>query len=159
MDIRAVILALVTLFLAFVMEHMPMPDILLWLQPSWVLLVVTLLVLNAPSTFGIWLALPLGLMLDVEHDTLIGTHILTMAVHIFVLQVLYRRMMMFNFLQQTGVVFLLIGVQQLLIYWSSAVVSDQVTPVTLWTPALTSALLWPWVYALGLFVKVRLNLK
>ena len=139
MDIRAVILALVTLFIAFVLEHMPMPEILLWLQPSWVLLVATLLVLNAPSTFGLWLALPLGLMLDVEHHTLLGTHILSMSLHIFILQILYRRMMMFNFLQQTGVIFLLVGVQQLLVYWSVALVSEQVTPVSLWTPALTSA--------------------
>ncbi|MAD45651.1 MAG: rod shape-determining protein MreD [Oceanospirillaceae bacterium] len=159
MDIRAVILALVTLFIAFVLEHMPMPEILLWLQPSWVLLVATLLVLNAPSTFGLWLALPLGLMLDVEHHTLLGTHILSMSLHIFILQILYRRMMMFNFLQQTGVIFLLVGVQQLLVYWSVALVSEQVTPVSLWTPALTSALVWPWVYALGHAARVRLNLR
>ena len=68
-------------------------------------------------------------------------------------------MMMFNFLQQTGVIFLLVGVQQLLVYWSVALVSEQVTPVSLWTPALTSALVWPWVYALGHAARVRLNLR
>jgi len=159
MNIRAVILALVAIFVAFVLEHLPMPEILIWLQPSWVLLVVTLLMLNAPGTVGLWLALPVGLMLDVEHNTLMGTHILTLVVHIFILQLLYRRLVMFNFLQQTGVIFLLVGVQQLLIYWSTALVSDQVHPVSLWAPTLTSALLWPWVYAIGHFTTTRLNLR
>ncbi|MDK2778551.1 MAG: rod shape-determining protein MreD [Pseudomonadota bacterium] len=159
MDIRAVILIGCGLFLAFVLEHLPMPDILLWLQPSWVLLAVTLMVLSAPATFGLWLALPLGLLLDVEHHSLLGTHILTLVVHIGLLQLLYRRMVMFNFLQQTGVVFVLVMVQQLLIYWGVALVSENVAPVTLWGPALTSALVWPWAYALTHFVMSRLHLS
>lgn len=159
MDIRAVILVSVALFMAFVLEHLPMPDVLLWLQPSWVLLAVTLMVLSAPQTFGLWLALPLGLMLDVEHHSLLGTHILTLAVHIGLLQLLYRRMVMFNFLQQTGVVFLLAAAQQLLIYWGVALVSENMSPVSLWGPALTTALVWPWMYALTHIVIQRLHLS
>lgn len=159
MNIRALILVATGMFLAFVLEHMPMPDILLWLQPAWVLLLVTLLVLHAPHTFGLWLALPLGLMLDVEHNSLLGMHVLTLAVHIFVLQLLYRRMAMFNFMQQTAVVFLLVVLQQLLSYWAIALVSENMVPVSLWTPALTSALVWPWVYALTHMALARLHLS
>lgn len=158
MNIRALILAATGLFIAFMLEHLPMPDLLLWLQPAWVLMVITLLVMFAPQTAGLWIAFPLGLMLDVEQSTLLGTHILTLAIHIFLLQVLYRRMVMFNFLQQTGVVFLLVAVQQLLVYWAGALVSETMGPVPLWGPALTSALVWPWVYGLTHIIMVRLHL-
>jgi len=80
-------------------------------------------------------------------------------VHIFVLQMLYRRMAMFNFLQQTAVVFLLVVLQQLLSYWAVALVSENRVPVSLWTPALTSALVWPWVYALTHMALARLHLS
>lgn len=159
MNIRALILAAVGIFIAFLLEHLPMPDLLSWLQPAWVLMLVTLLVMFAPQTVGLWVALPLGLMLDAEQNTLLGTHILTLAVHIFLLQVLYRRMAMFNFLQQTGVIFLLVAVQQLLVYWAGAMVSDSMGPVPLWGPALTSALMWPWVYGLTHIILTRLHLS
>ncbi|WP_430461369.1 rod shape-determining protein MreD [Thalassolituus sp. LLYu03] len=158
MNIRSFILVATALFLAFMFEHLPMPDVLLWLQPSWVLLIITLLVLQAPSVFGLWVALPFGLMLDVEHHSLLGTHIVTLAVHVFLLQILYRRMMMFHFLQQTGVVFLLVAIQQLLMYWSVALVSENMAPIALWGPALTSALVWPWVSAISHAVLVRMHL-
>lgn len=159
MMVRAFILAATGLFLAFMLEHLPMPDILSWLQPSWVLLMLTLMVLRSPVTFGLWMAVPFGLMLDVEHHSLLGTHVVTLAVHIFLLQVLYRRMMMFHFIQQTGVVFVLVVIQQLLMYWSVALVSENMTPVMIWSPALTSALVWPWVYAISHTVLVRTHLS
>lgn len=158
MKIRALILIASGLFLAFMLEHLPMPDLLLWLQPAWVLMVVTLLVMSAPQSAGLWIALPLGLMLDAEQNTLLGTHVLTLTIHIYLLQLLYRRMVLFNFVQQTGVVFLLVVVQQLLVYWAGALVSETMGPVPLWGPALTSALVWPWMYGLTHIIMVRLHL-
>lgn len=148
MDIRTILLIATTLFFAFVLEHLPMPDMLSWLQPAWVVLAVTILVLHEPKIFGLWLALPLGLMLDAEHGSFLGLHILTLAVHIYLLQILYKRISMFNFVQQMAVVFLLVALQQLLSFWVLSLLTDSVRPIDLWTPALTSALVWPWVYAL-----------
>ena len=72
MQIRAVILTLLLVFAGFVLEHLPMPDLLSWLQPLWLLLLISILVLHAPHQFGLWLAIPLGLMLDVENHQLLG---------------------------------------------------------------------------------------
>jgi len=120
-----------------------------WFQPAWVMLVVTAAVLAAPSVFGLWLALPLGLMLDVEKGTLLGLHVLLVALHIYLLQLLYRRMYLFNVLQQGAVLFLMILAEQIIHYWALAVLREDVTPVMLFAPALTTAALWPWVYVLG----------
>ena len=147
-DFRTLLVFASTLFLAFVLERLPMPEILSWLQPAWVILAVTILVLRAPTLFGLWLAIPLGLMLDAEHGSYLGLHILIIALHIYLLQVLYKRIVMFNFIQQMAVVFLLVVLQQMLTYWVLSVLTNSTRPVDLWLPALTSAMMWPWVYAL-----------
>ena len=148
MDFRILLLFATTLFTAFMLEHLPMPDILSWLQPAWVVLAVTILLLRAPQYFGLWLAIPLGLMLDAEQGSFLGLNVLTLTIHIYLLQVLFKRVSMFNFAQQMAVVFLLVALQQIISFWALSALTDTTRPIDIWRPALTSALMWPWVYAL-----------
>ena len=57
MKLEAVVYILMMLFLAFMLEHLPMPELISWFQPAWVMLIVTVMVLFAPSAFGLWLSL------------------------------------------------------------------------------------------------------
>lgn len=148
MNVRILLLMASTVFCAFVLQHLPMPDILSWLQPAWVLLAITILVLRLPQWAGLWLAIPLGLMLDAEQGTVMGLHILTLALTIYLLQVLYKRIVVFNVLQQMGVVFLLVALQQIISFWALSALTATTRPIDIWRPALTSAFVWPWVYAL-----------
>ncbi len=158
MSVRALILTLSSLFLAFVLEHLPMPELLIWLQPPWMLLLVTILVLHAPHRFGLWLAIPVGLMMDVENHQLLGLNVLLLGVHIVVLQLFLRRLEMFHFLQLTAVVALLVVLHQVMTFWAIALVSENQAPVLVWQPALVSALVWPWLYAITYMAMKRLNL-
>lgn len=158
MPVRAILLTLSSVFLAFVLEHLPMPDLLSWLQPPWMLLLITILVLHAPNTFGLWMAVPLGLMLDVENHHLLGLNVLLLGVHIVVLQLLFRRLVMFHFLQLTAVVALLVVLHQVLHFWAIALVSENRVPVPIWQPALVTVLVWPWMYAVTYMAMKRLNL-
>ncbi|MDF1763740.1 MAG: rod shape-determining protein MreD [Oleibacter sp.] len=141
-------LFLLYLFGAFALEHAPMPEMISWLQPAWVMLVVTIMVLLAPQVFGLWLAFPIGLLMDVEQGTLIGVHVLLVAIHIVILQLLYRRIYLFNVLQQSLVIFLMIMAERIVQYWTTAMVDSQAMPVPMLWPALISAVIWPWIYAL-----------
>src|SRR5690606_29184892 len=69
-------------------------------------------------------------------------------------QLLYRRLIMFHFLQLTAVMMLLVVVHQVLQFWAVALVSENRTPVAIWEPALVSGLVWPRLYAL-LHVSMR----
>lgn len=158
MRIRATILTLLAVFAALVLEHLPMPDLLSWLQPLWLLLLVSILVLHAPHFFGLWLAVPLGLFLDVENHQLLGLNVLTLGVHIVLLQLLYRRLIMFHFLQLTAVIILLVVLHQVLQFWAVALISENRHPVAIWQPALVSGLVWPWLYGLFVIAIRRLNL-
>lgn len=159
MAIRATIITLATLFMAFALEHLPMPSLLSWLQPLWLLLVITVLVLHAPQYFGLWLAIPLGLMMDVENNQLLGVHVITFGVHIVLLQLLYRRLHTFHFLQLTLPVALMVILHQVILYLAIALVSENRTPVSIWQPALTSVLVWPWLYTIVHMSIRRLNLS
>ena len=65
MKLQVIVYVFIMLFVAFVLEHLPLPEVLYLFQPAWVMLVVTAMVLFAPNIFGLLLALPVGLMLDV----------------------------------------------------------------------------------------------
>ena len=149
MKLHSIVYVMIMLFVAFVLEHLPLPAMVDWFQPALVMLVVTAAVLAAPSVFGVWLAIPLGLMLDVEKGTLLGLHVLLVAMHVYLLQLLYRRMYLFNVLQQAAVLFLMVLAEQIIHYWSLAVMREDATPIMLLAPALTTAVLWPWVYVIG----------
>lgn len=149
MNFKTTLYSLFLIFMGFTLEHLPLPSFLDWFQPAWVMLTVITLVFFAPHVFGFWLAIPVGLLLDVEHGTLLGLHIILVAVLILLVQLFYRRMYMFNVLQQALVLFLLIVVTEILSYWSMTIISNDVRPVMIWTPALTSAVMWPWVYVVG----------
>ncbi|MED5440185.1 MAG: rod shape-determining protein MreD, partial [Pseudomonadota bacterium] len=81
--------------------------------------------------------------------TLLGLHVLLVAMHVYLLQLLYRRMYLFNVLQQAAVLFLMVLAEQIIHYWSLAVMREDATPIMLLAPALTTAVLWPWVYVIG----------
>ncbi|WP_028293176.1 rod shape-determining protein MreD [Oceanobacter kriegii] len=148
MSVAALLIGLVAIFFGFVMEHLPVPDLIVWFQPLWVLVIITLLVFQAPSTFGLWLAVPLGLLMDAEQGTLLGTHVFTLAIHIFLVQLFFRRMEIFNVFQQLAVVLVLALLHQLLRFWLAQVLFDFAHPVDIWGPALSSAFVWPWLFAL-----------
>lgn len=159
MNIAVILVVATAAFIAFTLEHLPLPEILFWFQPNWVLLLVTLLVLQAPKRFGFWVAVPLGLMLDVEQATLLGLHVALLAIHIALLQALHRRLTRYHTIQQAGVVFLLVVLHQMLSYWLTWFVQGYSVPVVIWTPALVSAFLWLWLSGLAVAVRRGLHLS
>jgi rod shape-determining protein MreD len=156
MSLHSLLVGAFFLFIGFVLEHVPMPEIVIWFQPLWLLLVVTLLVLNAPQMYGLWLAVPAGLMMDAEMGTLIGTHVFTFAVHIYLVQLVFKRFEIFNMVQQVAVIWLLALGHQVLRHWANQLIVEWPHPVLLGVPPLVTAMVWPWIYSLGQFLMRRL---
>lgn len=158
MNPRAIILTLLLFAFGFLLEHLPMPSLLSWFHPPWMLLIVTLLVLHAPHWFGVWLALPIGLLLDVEHHQLLGLNVLTLTIHISLLRAFYYRMQHFNNVLLTVIVIVLVIIHQLvgsMALW----VMDTNTYLPVWQPALGTALVWLWLRALFSTVTAKPNFK
>lgn len=117
-----------------------------WLAPRWIPLVLIYWVITLPHRIGIAFAWLLGLFVDLLEGSLLGQNALAMSVIAYVLLVLYQRMRMYDMWQQACVVFVLIGLYQLLCYWAFGLTGVVFNNMSFLFSALASALLWPWVW-------------
>ena len=78
------------------------------------------------------------------HQTRRGLHILReLAMDTLLAHLLYQRLRVYNLRQQAGVVFLLVGIHQLVCQWLKNLQGIGATSLLFLLPALASALLWP----------------
>lgn len=148
MSIRNYLFLIFSIAAGFVMQYFPLSELMRWFVPEWVLLVFIFWQLQIPTLINFWWVWPLGLLLDVQQNTPLGTSVLGFAIVLYALQMMYQRLRVFNVAQQAGVVFLLVCCYKLTTYWAILVIDDIHKPLSLWMPALVSVLVWPWMYLL-----------
>ncbi len=136
-------LIVVTFLLALLMQAIPMPYDLLWARPQWLCIVVIYWAMATPQRVGVGVAWLMGLILDGINGSLLGQHAIAMAVVAYIALVLYQRIRMFVVWQQAFIIFILIGVEQLLSLWIQSLHSGSSPSLLFLLPALISALLWP----------------
>lgn len=112
-------------------------------RPEWLGLMVFYWTFRAPAQFGILMAWVLGLLLDVLEATPLGVNALAMAVIAFLVLTVHQRLRMFPLVQQCVIVFLLLGINQMLVHFIKQLLGADTSGFTYLWPAATSALLWP----------------
>ena len=132
-----------TFFLAFVFAMIPFPLWLAWARPEWLALAVVYWTIALPHRMGILTALFLGVLLDVLEGSVIGQNALSLGVVALLSQVLYQRMRVTNVWQQAAMVFLLVGINQLVCQWTQNLQGVAAPSLLFLLPAVTSALVWP----------------
>lgn len=157
MSLRDIVFLLISLCLAFILQYLPLADFMSWFVPQWVLMVFIFWQMQRPQLITFWWVWPIGLLLDVQNANFLGTSVIGLAGVLYVLQMMYQRLKVFNVAQQTLVIFLLICSFQLVSYWSVIIIDDMNKPLSLWLPALVSALVWPWLYLLLFSMSQRLR--
>jgi len=145
---RGYVFLVLTFCMGFILQYFPLVDFMAWFVPEWVLLIFIFWQLQAPKLINFWWVWPLGLLLDVQQGILLGGSVVGFAAILYALQLMYQRLRVFNVAQQAGVIFLLVSCYQLVIYWATMSTDDMHKPLSLWLPALVSALVWPWLYLL-----------
>ena len=132
-----------TFLLAIILALVPLPLWLLWARPEWLALVLVYWTIALPHRVGIFTGLILGVTLDVLEGATLGQNAFSLSVLAFLTLILYQRMRVTNLWQQAAMIFLLVGINQLICQWIQNLqgVAAQ-TPLFL-LPAFTSALLWP----------------
>lgn len=132
----SVLLALVGTIALFPM------DFAQW-RPEWMALVVFYWVLRAPQSFGILTAWVLGLMVDVLRADILGLNALAMAFLAFLVLSAHQRLQMYPLVQQAGLVFLFIGIVQMVLHFVQQMLGEPRAGFDYLFPAITSALIWP----------------
>jgi rod shape-determining protein MreD len=132
-----------TLVIAAILGVVPMPAWLEFWRPEWVALVLIYWVIALPHKVGLLTAWTAGFFLDLLEGSLLGLNAMALTLIAYVALSLYQRMRMFTPLQQSTTILILIGVQQLLIFWVLTA-TGQNTPknLTFVITSLSSALIW-----------------
>ncbi len=133
----------VSALLALLLSVLPLPRVLEWVRPDFLLLVVLWFALMAPRTGGLLFAFAAGLALDAFRGVVLGQHALAFVVVAYLVHRFHLRMRMFTLLQQSLFVLALLWLYQFLLFWIDGVTGNEVTDWARWLPVLTGALLWP----------------
>jgi rod shape-determining protein MreD len=139
---------LLTFLAAYVLAVLPLPQWLQWGRPQWVTLVLIYWTLALPHRVGMFTALGLGIGLDVLEGAVMGQNAFALAVVALLCLTLYQRLRVFSLWQQAGVVFVLVGIDQLICQWVQNLEGVGARSSLFLLPALASGLLWPFVLQL-----------
>jgi len=150
-----------TLFCAFVLEVISLPDFLpdylAYARPHWVALVLFYWILSLPHRIGLVTAWMSGLILDVLQGGLFGQQALALLLVGYIAASFYQRMRMFSVWQQTIIIFATILTAKLILFGIDFAALDREWKYMYLLPALVSALLWPWVFLFLRYLRRRFN--
>ncbi len=132
-----------TFLVAYVLAVLPVPPWLQWGRPEWVALTLIYWCIALPQRVGIATGLLLGVGLDVLEGSLLGQNALALIVVALLSLILYQRLRVYSLWQQAGVVFMLVGINQLICQWVQNLEDISALPRLFLLPAFSSALLWP----------------
>ena len=139
---------LIGMVLSVVQMPASVPAELGFTRPDWVALVILYWVIALPhrvSLVTVWLV---GLIMDVLLGGLIGQHAFCYVIITYITANLYQRLRMFSVWQQAAVIFAILGINHIVGFWVESIAG--LSEWSLWylLPALTGALLWPWMFLL-----------
>lgn len=156
---RRIFIITFTLCLAMMLTILPLPNWSIWLRPQWVLLVVIYWCLAVPERISVGVAWCIGLLLDVLQGTLLGQHALALAVVAYFTVKFHPRIRLFPIWQKTVIVFFLSLIYMGLLYWVQGVMGVLPSAWEFWIPAVTSAILWPWVFIILRDLRRKFNVS
>ena len=134
---------LLSFLVAYVLAVLPLPQWLLWGRPEWTALALIYWTIALPHRVGIVTGLLLGVGLDVLEGAVLGQNAFALVVVALLSLILYQRLRVYSLWQQAGVVFVLIGINQLICQWVQNLGGVGARSLLFLLPAVSSALLWP----------------
>jgi len=140
------LVVLASLLVAMVLRILPLPKEWFVYNPDWVLLFLIYWAIAIPERVGVGHAWCVGVSSDVLTGRMLGQHALAYSVVAFVCVKLHTRLRAYPLYQQVLPVFLLLLVNQLLIFWTQNIKGAHSTELIHWSPSLAGALVWPAIF-------------
>lgn len=132
-----------TLLFAAVLAIVPVPQWAQWARPEWLALVLLYWCMALPHRVGILTGAGVGVLQDVLEGTAMGQHGFSLLAVALVATLLYKRLRVFSLWQQSSMVFLIVGMHQIMDQWVQNLQGAGAGSLLFLLPALSSALLWP----------------
>jgi len=142
----SVVIICLTFFVALALTIVPLPEWMVDFRPEWLVLVLIYWCMALPSRIGILTAFSLGLCLDVLKGGIMGQHGLALIIVTFLTLKIYQQIRAYPMWQQALSIMGLIILYQVLVMWINGIIGVQSSSWNYWLPAISSTLLWPWLY-------------
>jgi rod shape-determining protein MreD len=133
----------ITLFVAFIANLLPLSGIALAIRPDFFALVLLYWAIHQPRWIGVGAAWACGLLTDVVEANLFGQHALAYAILGFAAEYFHRRVLRFPLWQQSLHVLGLLLIVQLVVLVLRLMSGASPPSLTLLLTSLSSVLLWP----------------
>jgi len=133
---------------AAILELNLLPDTLAFLRPEWLVLTLIYWLLRHPEKIGIVTGVVIGLVMDVLSGSYLGIHILSLSLICYLVLTMHKRLKMFPLIQQSVVVFFLVGIQLMVVYTIRSILGVSDIGLTYLWQALSSAVFWPMIVIL-----------
>lgn len=148
-----------TVLLALLLAVMPLPREWMWFRPAFTALVVIFWIVRMPQNLGVGFAWGVGLLEDLVTGATIGSHALALSVLAYFSLLTYQRTRAFNPVQHLMWIFVLVGINQVVVNWVHSFAGKPAIGLVFLWPAVTSALLWAWVAPLLHSLAGRLQVR
>lgn len=139
---------ILSFIVAFMLTAVPLPEWALPWRPAWIATVLMYWCIALPQRVGVISGWLIGLVLDVMHGSILGQHAFGLAFVAYIALQYHQRIRVFPLLQQAIFVGAVIFVY-LLVMWQiyDLLGSVRYGPGYL-LGAVTTILIWPWVYVI-----------
>jgi len=143
----------------YLLQLMPLPQVLLPFKPYWLALLVIYWALEAPERMGLGLAFALGLVGDAITGELLGEQALRLCILCFIILRFRSRLRFFPMWQQALAVLALLANDRIVLLMIRACAGEAPPPAAFWISPVTGMLAWPWVFLLidDLRARVRVH--
>lgn len=146
-----------SLVVAFLLQMMPLPQLLLPLKPYWVGLVLIYWAIELPERVGLGFAFLFGLAGDVLTGELLGEQALRLVVLAFIVLRFRARLRFFPMWQQALAVLALLLNDRVVTLMARGFSGEAMPPTVFWFAPLVGMLMWPFVFLLLDDLRLRLR--
>ena len=143
---------------AFLLQLMPLPQLILPLKPYWIGLVLVYWAIEAPERVGLGFAFLVGLGADIVSGELLGEEALRLVVSIFIVLRFRARLRFFPMWQQTLAVLALLLNDRIVVIMVRGFAGEPMPSAVFWLSPLVGMLLWPFVFLVLDDLRARLRI-
>lgn len=133
----------ITLLFAILLMLMPLPDMLRYARPEWVVITLIYWAMALPQRVSIGVAWFTGLVMDVVTGGILGIHAFAYALVIYLVGRLHLQIRQYPLWQQAFTILSLVSLVHFIVMLSASITFSW----NHWVTVLTSTLVWPFVYA------------
>ena len=135
-----------TVLVALTLSAVSLHQHLQWLRPEWLCMVIIYWTITWPHRIGLASAFFCGILLDALEGVVLGQHAIALAIVLVLSYLLHLRIRVFPIWQQSVIIFTLVSVFSMICQLIQGGMNLIPRAFWCWTPAMTSALLWPCLY-------------